>query len=751
MAYSIKLAGQDITQYVDQMSVKIVDSLGQSSGAGAGSLQQGRAGTIEFNTSLGPMNTAIGAGSAIPNNDYALLFNGSTGYASIPAATNGSGWSVLSVAFWFNLSTTSLGSVTNFISGDSSYSNNKSYEFYLSGTSTFIFELGNGTTFTDLTYSVTPAANTWYFVVGTWDGTTMKLYWNGSQVASAALSGTVGTSANAPVIGANATASGNFLPGSMNELEIGNYTLSASEVASRYAGRTGLATAYKSLVLARSPKAYYRFEERIGATTIADSSGNGYTGSLSGGVTPGSPGFLGTVPALVRQGEIIVTDATNTVIWGGYATKFTDTTNADLGHSKQNFTTVDGVDYEAQLARVIVNESFVTQTDVQIISFVLGKYAPWIGQTFLPPKGLYTFPVKNFRNVTVLQVIQTIAGVTGYMIWVDFAKQIHYMSPASAQTAPIYLSDTPDFISSFPHNVQEFIQDDNSAVNRVTFYGGKTPSGDFIQDVSPLANGNNKVFPTAWYPRLSSDGKFHIQVNGAEQVIGYATGATSPANTFKSAGGLADVLINPDAHNFTFDVAPASGATVTIKYRYEYPLTIIVTDEASHAFFGNPYLDGSLSDQNVFDKQTGVQRCKVMLAQQSFGLVSLKVDCWQSGLRAGMMVKVVNAIRGVNKSYLIQEVDVEPLGGGNFVYHLTCGAWNWNMIDIMVKLAQAAAVNDQTAAEAPSLLQVQQVTVNANTTTTWVKKSETTGPYYARSTAVGDGHDAYPGFATISS
>jgi len=454
-------------------------------------------------------------------------------------------------------------------------------------------------------------------------------------------------------------------------------------------------------------------------------------------------------PALVRQGEIIVKDASGETIWGGFATKYTDTSTAILGQTRQNFTTINGVDYEAQLSRIMVNESFVAQTDIQIINFVVAKYAPWINRSLLPPLGVYTFPVKNFRNVSLLTVIQTIAGITGYIVWIDFSKFIHYNSPTTTGSAPFSLSSSPDFVSSYPHNVQEYIIDDNSAINRVVFYGGKKPSGDFTQDVSPLANSNNTVFPTAYYPRVTSDGKYHVLVNGVEKTVGYSTGSQIPSNTFVSAGGLAQVLINPDAHNITFDVAPLTGQTVLIKYQYEFPLVISVTDEISHSFFGDPYLDGSISDQNVFDVPTAIQRCKVLLAQQSFGLTSLKVDQWRPGIKSGQTIQIVNSLRSINGSYLVQAVETAPLGAGNFVYHLTLGAWNWNIIDIIVKLAGQAALSDQTSAEDPSLLLILQVLNHVDVQTSWLKL-ETVGPYYARSATVGDGHDAFPGFATVS-
>ncbi len=181
MAYSITLAGQDITLHVDQLTVEIEDTLGQGSGAGSSGGTQGRAATIKFNTDLGPMNTAVGAGQAIPQR--------TTSPAIVPRIFGG------------------------------------------------------------------------------------------------------------PI--------------------------------------TGLPI----------------------ITLHAD-------------------------PSLVRQGEIVVIDASGAIVFGGFATKYTDTTTSVIGNTRRNFTTVEGVDYSTSLQRTIVNETFVGQTDIQIIQFVMSKYAPWIDLTF---------------------------------------------------------------------------------------------------------------------------------------------------------------------------------------------------------------------------------------------------------------------------------------------------------------------------------------------------------------------------------
>ncbi len=474
------------------------------------------------------------------------------------------------------------------------------------------------------------------------------------------------------------------------------------------------------------------FDTRLGPATTAYGAGQ----SL-----PTSP----PKPVLVRNGEVVITDASGVIIFGGYATKLTDTTNTTTVA-----TTVQCIDYSTSLDRILINKAYSTKTDIEMLTDIFTTYVPSLDISAITSKApTYTFPTKLFRNVSVEKSINQIADTTGYLIWVDFNRKVHYDSPSITQTAPFSLSSSPDKIVSFPFRTEEYLIDDNSAINRITFFGGRKPTPDFTQDMSPLANGNNKVFGLLYYPRKAIDGNYHVTVNGVEKTIGYETG-TGTENTLISAGGTAQVLINPEAKTITFDTAPTAGQTVLARYRYEYPLITITTDENSHRFFGT-YLDGVVSDDTIFDTTTAVQRSRVVLLQKSYGLTSFKVICYKAGLQAGQLLRVYDSVRQIHGTFLIQQVTTSPYGGGNFYYEVSLGAWNWNLVDIVLKLAKNAEPTDQNQVESETIVYSFLNTDTMNVTDEIAYSLPDEGGYFARSTAVHDGHDAYPGFASITS
>lgn len=187
-------------------------------------------GTITGGVTLGE------TGALYNDSNTAMLFDGSTGYISLPTATNGNGLGALSVEGWFNLSTASLGSFTGLIESGAEASNT-GFLLFWSGTSTLIFSVGNGTTHARASLATTATANTWLHVVGTYDGANVRLYVNGALVAGpTSLTGSISASA-APVI-AGSTGHTTLFPGTIDEVAIYASALSATRISAHYLSGT---------------------------------------------------------------------------------------------------------------------------------------------------------------------------------------------------------------------------------------------------------------------------------------------------------------------------------------------------------------------------------------------------------------------------------------------------------------------------------------------------------------------------------
>src|SRR5262249_50885505 len=144
-------------------------------------------------------NGTITAGTWSTAGKYgkALQFNGTSSLVTVPDAASLHLTSAMTLEAWVNPSTVSAAW------RDVIYKGNDN--FYLETTSSNGSKpdagLIAGGTYADVFGTAALAANTWSFLTETYDGSTVRLYVNGTQVASTAHTGAITTSTNPLQIG----------------------------------------------------------------------------------------------------------------------------------------------------------------------------------------------------------------------------------------------------------------------------------------------------------------------------------------------------------------------------------------------------------------------------------------------------------------------------------------------------------------------------------------------------------------------
>lgn len=148
--------------------------------------------------------------------------------------------SAVTVATWVNLSQLPA-SGQNYIpvgkdSSDQSYritigSNGKG-DFVVKTTNNAWYSAGTAASFTTVL-----ALNTWYHIVGTYDGTTVRVYVNGALQGSGSqsISGSIFNSPSAVRFGYESDAAGiDYMKGKVDEVQIYNRALSSTDVMNLY-------------------------------------------------------------------------------------------------------------------------------------------------------------------------------------------------------------------------------------------------------------------------------------------------------------------------------------------------------------------------------------------------------------------------------------------------------------------------------------------------------------------------------------
>ena len=166
--------------------------------------------------------------------DAAVSLNGSTGYLQIADAAALKFTGAFSLEAWANLNAVPAG----LISRNDAISGNHGYVLYVLGNGALDLQINANS----CTSSATLSLGIWHHLVGTYDGTNMAIYIDGKlsggpqanaapSVAALAMTlGAIGLTALPPTL--------DFLGGSLDEVAVYNYALSAGQVSAHFAAGT---------------------------------------------------------------------------------------------------------------------------------------------------------------------------------------------------------------------------------------------------------------------------------------------------------------------------------------------------------------------------------------------------------------------------------------------------------------------------------------------------------------------------------
>ena len=154
---------------------------------------------------------------------------------------------------------------------DSRDANDDGIYIVVSNTETLRYELNTS----NASYS-TSRANDWIFVTATYDGTTQKLYIDGSEEASNTTSQTINTTTNAKIGSRSFSTPVNYFQGNLANVAIWNRALSSDEINAVMWKAAGSLTDSEKNGL----QAWYSLDN-IDGTNVPDSSGNGNDGTAN--------------------------------------------------------------------------------------------------------------------------------------------------------------------------------------------------------------------------------------------------------------------------------------------------------------------------------------------------------------------------------------------------------------------------------------------------------------------------------------
>ena len=212
----------------------------------------------EINTNTNPLNTdgdpATGTGI---NSLYSMDFDSTKKISNITGLGLGTSVDTFSISLWFYKSNMNYAIVFSAYSGSGSYFQT-GVAIELNTDGTIMFFNGTARTTTSSQYNI----NTWYNLVVTSDGTTVKMYVNGSQVT---LDSTTAQARNFTNVWINSGAYGasNFgITGKIDEVAIFNRALDSTEISALYDGTGSNIRPSNLMATNLNPLAYYPLGEQ---------------------------------------------------------------------------------------------------------------------------------------------------------------------------------------------------------------------------------------------------------------------------------------------------------------------------------------------------------------------------------------------------------------------------------------------------------------------------------------------------------
>jgi hypothetical protein len=160
----------------------------------------------------------------------ALSFDGIDDYVDTKDINEAEGINTLTIGAWIKPKTRAIGVVHPMI-----LSKYYAWNLYINGNNNgfvFSFNDGSGWASDTITYSATLSTDMWYHVMVRYDGSTCKIFVNGSEVASGTCNGNITTNTNKVKIGQ--WNNNEWFNGTIDEVKIYPYALSSEQIKQEY-------------------------------------------------------------------------------------------------------------------------------------------------------------------------------------------------------------------------------------------------------------------------------------------------------------------------------------------------------------------------------------------------------------------------------------------------------------------------------------------------------------------------------------
>lgn len=293
----------------------------------------------------------------------------------------------------------------------------------------------------------------------------------------------------------------------------------------------------------------------------------------------------------------------------------------------------------------------------------------------------------SFNNATLREVLNGVSAQSGSIFYVDPYYYLWYVPPSFVGTV-VALSDTPDNINSFSYDDFSIEYDSTNPVNVALVVGSKQKAAAITDTFS--GNGSQTVFNLTEPP----DNVQTVTVGGSNirtGVDGVDNSKFGPTSTYRA-------LINKQRQLITFASAPAGGTNnVVVTYTFEDQ---VISQVMSADAIGSQRAQfwGLVSDSNITSTTAAKNRGIKELVDYAFPRTILTLSALNIYMPVGSLILFTCQSENFsNTPFVVQTVDADPLGGGEYRWNYTAGVYNPTLIDHIRNVHKAVKKTPTTA------------------------------------------------------
>jgi len=348
--------------------------------------------------------------------------------------------------------------------------------------------------------------------------------------------------------------------------------------------------------------------------------------------------------------------------------------------------TIECIDWQGDLDKRLVTEVYEGKTLNYIIDDINTTYLTGFTINNIPATGP-TINRIQFNYQQVSEVFTALAEFVEYDWYVDYDRDIHFFQ-IDTNYAPLDLLD----------NGTEFydliINPDNTQIaNKVWVRGGEYLSDAYAQDpITAIAA--QKQFPLVYKPH---------NISATLDQGGGAALVTIGIQFVDEEDGTFDFLVNynekllkvDESAGGTYKDGLDAGDILAITYQYETPVISVVEDISSQNALkliegGDGKHEKYIIDKTIETIDQSRERGYAELALYADPIIEGSFSSHYPGWASGQRLHINLTDRGINAYYMIREVEIEAIGGDQFIYHITFATslqgFTWMLIKILDQL-----------------------------------------------------------------